>query len=119
MYKRQALARANAGIAKGLIARCNSDDIWKVTKDIQVDDTASIAEEPTQVVDAIEPEFTKEEEEDNPQLEEDREFLASLMSKIDPEEEKTVPVQEQASEEKAPVTDNVPDFDDDEFMFSS
>ena len=41
------------------------------------------------------------------------------MSKIDPEEEKTVPVQEQASEEKAPVTDNVPDFDDDEFMFSS
>lgn len=113
-----ALARANAGIAKGLIARCNSDDIWKVTKDIQVDDTVSIAEEPTQVVDAIEPEFTKEEE-DNPQLEEDREFLASLMSKIDPEEEKTVPVQEQASEEKAPVTDNVPDFDDDEFMFSS
>ncbi len=125
MYKDNAsLAKANAGIAKGIIKRASDDDIWRVTAN---DSTSAIEDatvESPQVSEATveglahEPQDQQEEEPVNTQTEDDQEFLASLMAKIeDPSEQKTVPVEEEETEETVPVTDT-PDFDPDDVMFS-
>ena len=55
----------------------------------------------------------------NPQLDEDQEFLASLMDKIEPEEVPVQEVKEEDVEEKEAVVDPMADFDEDDIMFSN
>jgi len=121
-----ALARASAGIAKGLIERCENKDVWRVTNAAGDPPAASLVEVEAQPVDSIEPEFTNEVEETPPyvgettansQLDEDQQFLASLMDKIDPDDD-APEVKEEESEEKEAV-DPMADFDEDEIMFGN
>ena len=122
-----ALARASAGIAKGVMERASQEGIWRVSNANVDPEPVSTVEVAAQVIDPIEPEFTNSEAKDvtsvaseNPQLDEDQEFLASLMGKIDdPEEEPVVEVKEDESEKKPEVSDPTPDFDEDDIMFSS
>lgn len=120
-----ALARKSAGIAKGLVELAGDESIWRVSNDKQDPEATSIAEVEGQPVDSVDPEFTNGDDTSddgpvNPQLDEDQQFLASLMDKIEePEEDKVPAVEEDESEEKPAVTDNTPDFDPDDIMFSS
>ncbi len=119
------LARANGNIAKGIEARINQGT-WGNANDIAEEETPSTVEA-SELANAIaDKEITEamtdsveEEEPVNEQLENDQEFLASLMDKIgDPEEEKTPEVEEEEVEETQPVSDpGTPDFDPDEVMF--
>jgi hypothetical protein len=121
-----ALARASAGIAKGLIERCENKDVWRVTNDGGDPVTPPIVEVKAQPVDPIEPEFTNEEDTPpyigetsaNPQLDEDQQFLASLMEKIEPEVD-APEVKEEEAEKKPEVSEPTPDFDEDEIMFGN
>jgi hypothetical protein len=121
-----ALARASAGIAKGLIERCENKDVWRVTNDGGDPVTPPIVEVEAQPVDPIEPEFTNEEDTPpyigetsaNPQLDEDQQFLASLMEKIEPEVD-APEVKEEEAEKKPEVSEPTPDFDEDEIMFGN
>jgi myosin-crossreactive antigen len=113
-----ALARASAKIAKGIHARASEDSTWRVTngdEDVVTNPIVDSTQEPDTTVEVE----VQEPEEVNEQTEEDQEFLASLATPIgeDPDE-KTVPVVEEESEEKSPVSET-PDFDPDDVMFSS
>lgn len=119
-----ALARASAGIAKGVMERASQEDIWRVSNAVGDPAVLSTVEVAAQPIDPIEPEFTDVVVEtppsDNEQLDDDQEFLASLMGKIDDPEDDVVPVvKEDESEAKPEVSDNTPDFDEDDIMFSN
>jgi len=119
-----ALARASAGIAKGVMERASQEDIWRVSNAAGDPSVLSTVEVAAQPIDPIEPEFTDVVVEtppsDNEQLDDDQEFLASLMGKIDDPEDDVVPVvKEDESEAKPEVSDNTPDFDEDDIMFSN
>jgi hypothetical protein len=117
--------------ARDIAADVKDDDSWRVSNDEGDPPATSIAEIPAQPVDSIEPEFTNvvgkspsTSVEENTQLDEDQEFLASLMGKIEepvePEEGKTPEVKEDESEKKPAVSDpSTPEFDEDDIMFSS
>jgi hypothetical protein len=116
-----ALARANAAIAKGIIERASDDSTWCVTNDIETSEEISTSEGyvDRQVrlnADALAP--VEVELEHNPQTEDDQQFLASLMTKIQgPEDEEPATEDEEEPEDTAPTGD--PDFDPDDVMFSS
>ena len=124
MYKDNAsLAIANASIARGIIKRASADGVWSVGANddedvIKVPIVGMSQEiEETNDVDTPAPEAQQEL---NEQTDEDLEFLASLMKKIEePEDEKTASVEEEGTEDKPPVSDDTPDFDPDEVMFQS
>lgn len=118
-----ALARASAGIAKGVIIRASNEDIWRVGNDMGDPGSPLLTEALSQVIDPVDVEVTDELGEnptsDNPQMDEDQEFLSSLMTKIeDAPGEPTEEVKEEESEEKEAV-DPMADFDEDEIMFSN
>ena len=117
-----ALARKSAQVAAHVIERVNNEEIWRVTNDTQDRASSSITETETQVVVSVDAEFTDEVVEvpvsENPQLDEDQEFLASLMDKLEPEEDAKPEVKEEESEEKPTVSEQ-PDFDEDDIMFSN
>lgn len=120
-----ALAGASASIAKHVIARVENEDIWRITNDAGDPGSPALTDALSQVVETVEPKFTNDEvvppaPSDNPQMEEDAEFLTSLMSKIeDAPGEPTEEVKEEDSEEKEPVVDPMADFDEDEILFSN
>ena len=123
-----ALAGAAVRNARDIAADVKDNDSWRVSNDESSAGVMSIAEMPVQPVDSIELEFTDEvvtnddlvTEPVNEQLDEDQEFLASLMGKIEPEEDEDKPVKEDESEEKPKVSEpTTPDFDPDDIMFSS
>ena len=120
-----ALARASVTNARGVIARINNEEIWRVSNDDGDPAAKSTTEIEAQAIDSIEAEVIDEVVEipasSNPQLDEDQEFLASLMGKIDdPEDEPAPAIKEDESEEKPEVSEpTVPDFNEDDIMFSS
>lgn len=119
-----ALARKSAGIASKLMEQAKNDDIWRVGSGQKDATSMSIAGTAEQPLDSIDPELINGEVEDgesvNPQLDDDQQFLASLMDKIEePEEVKVPAVKDDEDEEKPAVSDTTPDFDPDDIMFSS
>ena len=120
MYKDNAsLAKANAGIARGIIKRASADGVWSVgVNDDEDVIKVPIVDTPQEIEDTVEVEVQEEkpQQELNEQTEEDTEFLASLMEKIEEPDEKTAPVEEEGTEDKLPMSDT-PDFDPDEVMF--
>lgn len=123
-YKDNAtLARHSAAVARKVLEKVNEDSNWTVTNEVQVLVTPSIVDVVPQVVESIEPEFTNPEPIDEPvneQLDEDQEFLASLMTKVmDPTADEDPPVEVEEPEDTDAVSEPTPDFDDDEFMFKS
>lgn len=107
------LARVTAEQARSIAADVQDDNNWSVN-DAGDQELASIDESESEVIDSTDEQFTKEvvtaedlvtepePEEVNKQLEDDQKFLASLME----------PAEEELDQE-------APDFDEDEFMFSS
>ena len=125
-YKDNAsLARASVTNARGVLARINNEEIWRVSNDTVDPVAVSTVESETQVIDPIEAEFTNVVGEDpipvsdNPQLDEDQDFLASLMDKIEPEEDDKSEVKDDEAEKKPEVGEPQPDFNPDDIMFSS
>lgn len=115
-----ALARASAGIAKGLIERCEDEGVWRVSNDGQDLEPVSTVEVEAQPV--LHNICVDEEMNDaiaNPQLDEDQQFLASLMTKIEEPAEEGEEVKEDETEKKPAVSEPTPDFDPDDIMFSS
>lgn len=116
-----ALARASATRAREIFNKVDDETTWRVS-DGETSNDPSIAEIPAQPVESIDEvvELEPVEEIVNEQLEEDQEFLASLMTKIgEPGEDDNAPVEEEESEEKSEVSEPMPDFDEDEIMFSN
>lgn len=113
--------------ARSIVEDVKDDESWRVGNDEGDPDATSLAEIPIQPVDSTEQQFTDEvvtsddliTEPVNEQLEEDQEFLASLMGKIDDPEDEPVEVKDDESEEKPAVSEPTPDFDEDDIMFSS
>jgi hypothetical protein len=120
-----ALAGASVTVAKKVMKRINNEDIWRVGNDDGDPEPMSLTETETQVVVPVDVEFTNEVGEDptpvseNPQLDEDQDFLASLMDKIEPEEDAKPEVKDDESEKKEAIGEPTPDFDEDDIMFSN
>ena len=126
-----ALARANAGIAKGIIKRAREGGAWSVTNvglEEELDSTVEPSSEEVEVT--VEAETTPGENVGahvNEQIDEDQKFLASLMDKIDDPEvgepgkdddKYVVEEEEEVIHTTPPISDPaVPDFDPDDVMF--
>jgi hypothetical protein len=122
-YKDNAsLAGQSARVAARVAKRVSVEDVWRVSNDEEDPNSTSTAELHPQVADLIEPQFTEVVGETptpgNEQLDEDQDFLASLMDKIDDPDEKTPEVEDDESEKNAEVGEP-PEFDEDDIMFSS
>lgn len=114
-----ALAGSAVQSARSIAQDVRDESNWRVGDTDPV--ATSITEITAQPIDSSEPEFTDSEESmsesTNEQTEDDMNFLASLAEDIP-----TIPVEdpdetEEESEDKPPV--NEPEFDEDEFLFSS
>jgi hypothetical protein len=123
MYKdNAALAKANAGIAKGIFDRASDDGIWRVDAN---DDETSIPSplvESPQVLEVtnegMPPAPVVQQEPENEQIEEDQEFLATLMNKIEEPDEDEEKSDVEEPEDAAPMSET-PDFDPDDVMFNN
>lgn len=114
-----ALAGSAVQSARSIAQDVRDESTWRVGDTDPV--ATSITEITAQPIDSSEPEFTDSEESmsesTNEQTDDDMNFLASLAEDIP-----TIPVEdpdetEEESEDKPPV--NEPEFDEDEFLFSS
>lgn len=103
-----ALASASAATARQVMEKASDPDIWKVSEG-ETSPPGVISVPTVGTVDEEVQEPIVQQEDKNPQIEEDQEFLASLMEKIQEPDEDDV---------KPPVSDDTPDFDPDDVMFA-
>lgn len=116
-----ALARQTAERARLITGLVKDDENWRVNN-TSVQEVKVDKEIDAQVVDSVDPEFTEPEEiEREPQnriVEDDQNFLASLVSD-DPDDVPEDEVELDGKEDEKKVTEQMPDFDESEFLFSN
>lgn len=115
-----ALARQTAERARLITSLVRDDENWRVTDTSVAPDNVD-KEIDSQVTDSVEQEFTNTEEltteSSNPIVDDDQNFLASLVSD-DPDDVNEDQIGDEEEDEKK-IQEEMPDFDESEFMFSN
>ena len=121
-YKDNAsLARQVAERARSIADRAKDSETWSIANDNSVHVSQSISDDDSQPVDSTDSEFTNADAgddgiTDNPIVDGDQKFLASLMAGDDDDVVEDEVADDNEEDEKK-VQEPTPDFDESEFMF--